>query len=114
MPGGPGTRNFIGRIPVQMGTTATADTPYRGRLQLIDNQVDANSGTIRLRASIDNRDGSLLPGQFVRVRMGQARTSRALLVSDRAVGTDSRTRSSCWWSAKATRRSTARSPWAPL
>lgn len=88
MPGGSSARALIERIPVQMGTTATVDTPFRGRLQLIDNQVDARSGTIRLRASVDNHDGSLIPGQFVRVRMGQARTTRALLVSDRAVGTD--------------------------
>jgi multidrug efflux system membrane fusion protein len=88
MPGGASARALIERIPVQMGTTATSDTPYQGRLQLIDNQVDAKSGTIRLRASIDNRDGSLIPGQFVRVRMGQPRSTRALLVSDRAIGTD--------------------------
>lgn len=88
LPGGVSTRALIERIPVQMGTTGTADTPYQGRLQLIDNQVDARSGTIRLRAAFDNRDGNLIPGQFARVRMGQARTSRAVLVSERAVGTD--------------------------
>jgi multidrug efflux system membrane fusion protein len=71
-----------------MGTGASSDTPYVGRLQLIDNQVDASSGTIRLRAAFDNQDGALIPGQFARVRMGQARTSRAVLVTDRAVGTD--------------------------
>jgi multidrug efflux system membrane fusion protein len=76
------------RIPVQMGTSATADTPFKGTLQLVDNQVDAKSGTVRVRAVFDNKDGSLLPGQFARVRMGQARTSSALLVNERAVGTD--------------------------
>lgn len=76
------------RIPVQMGTSATADTPFKGALQLVDNQVDAKSGTVRVRAVFDNKDGSLLPGQFARVRMGQARTSSALLVNERAVGTD--------------------------
>lgn len=88
LPGGSSARAALERIPVQVGTSATSDTPYRGRLQLIDNQVDARSGTIRLRAAFDNRDGSLIPGQFVRVRMGQARTTRAVLVSERAVGTD--------------------------
>lgn len=76
------------RIPVQMGTSATADTPFKGTLQLVDNQVDARSGTVRVRAVFDNKDGALLPGQFARVRMGQARTSPALLVNERAVGTD--------------------------
>lgn len=86
--GGASARQLIERIPVQMGTAASSDTPHKGRLQLIDNQVDAKSGTIRLRAAFDNRDGSLIPGQFARVRMGQARTTRAVLVAERAVGTD--------------------------
>jgi membrane fusion protein, multidrug efflux system len=88
MPGGSSARTLIERIPVQMGTAATADTPYQGHLQLIDNQVDAKSGTVRVRAAFENKDGALMPGQFARIRMGQAQTTRALLVNERAVGTD--------------------------
>jgi membrane fusion protein, multidrug efflux system len=88
MPGGSSARTLIERIPVQMGTAATDDTPHQGHLQLIDNQVDAKSGTIRVRASFDNKDGTLIPGQFARIRMGQAQTTNALLVNERAVGTD--------------------------
>jgi multidrug efflux system membrane fusion protein len=88
MPGGSSARALIERIPVQMGTAAMTDTPYLGRLQLIDNQVDAKSGTVRVRAAFENKDGALMPGQFARVRMGQAQTTRALLVNERAVGTD--------------------------
>ena len=75
-------------IPVQMGTSASTDTPFKGRLQLVDNQVDAKSGTVRARAVFDNKDGSLMPGQFARLRMGQAQAQTALLVNERAVGTD--------------------------
>jgi multidrug efflux system membrane fusion protein len=81
-------RSELSRIPVQMGTAATADTPYKGQLQLVDNQVDAKSGTVRLRAVFDNKDGTLLPGQFARLRMGHAKSSAALLISERAIGTD--------------------------
>lgn len=83
-----GARPAVERIPVQMGTSATSDTPYTGQLQLIDNQVDPRSGTVRVRAVFDNKDGSLMPGQFARIRMGQPKTARTLLVSERAVGTD--------------------------
>ena len=83
-----GARPAVERIPVQMGTSATSDTPYAGQLQLIDNQVDPSSGTVRVRAVFDNKDGSLMPGQFARIRMGQPQTARTLLVSERAVGTD--------------------------
>ncbi|RZL93861.1 MAG: efflux RND transporter periplasmic adaptor subunit [Variovorax sp.] len=88
LPGGASARSKIEGIPVQMGTAGLEGTPYQGRLQLIDNQVDARSGTVRVRAAFDNTDGALIPGQFARVRMGQARNDAALLVSERAVGTD--------------------------
>ena len=75
-------------IPVEM-TTATADTkPLKGHLQLVDNQVNARSGTVRVRAVFDNRDGGLIPGQFVKLRMGRVKTAPALLIDERAVGTD--------------------------
>lgn len=83
-----GARPAVERIPVQMGTSATSDTPHAGQLQLIDNRVDPASGTVRVRAVFDNQDGSLIPGQFARIRMGQPQTARTLLVSERAVGTD--------------------------
>jgi len=76
------------RIPVQMGTATSTETPFEGRLQLVDNQVDPKSGTIRARAVFDNQDGQLIPGQFARIRMGQATRGVALLINERAVGTD--------------------------
>jgi multidrug efflux system membrane fusion protein len=88
LPSGASARSQLERIPVQMGTAANSDTPLLGKLQLVDNQVDAKSGTVRVRAVFDNADGSLMPGQFARLRMGQARNGSALLVNERAVGTD--------------------------
>ena len=88
LPGGASARGRIEGIPVQMGTSGVEGTPYEGRLQLIDNQVDARSGTVRVRAAFDNADGSLIPGQFARIRMGQVHSETALLVNERAVGTD--------------------------
>jgi membrane fusion protein, multidrug efflux system len=43
---------------------------------------------VRLRAVFDNADGSLMPGQFARLRLGRAESDPVLLVSERAVGTD--------------------------
>jgi multidrug efflux system membrane fusion protein len=78
----------IGRIPVQMGTGTSDGAPYRGKMQLIDNQVDVHSGTVRVRAVFDNADGRLIPGQFARILMGQPKAEETLLISERAVGTD--------------------------
>ena len=78
----------VERIPVQMVTATSNGTTLEGHLQLIDNQVDAKSGTVRVRAVFGNADGSLIPGQFARVRMGQPKTEPALMVNERAIGTD--------------------------
>ena len=91
LPSGASARAQLERIPVQMWTGSlggSSDAPVAGRLQLVDNQVDAKSGTVRVRAVFDNKDGTLMPGQFARLRMGQAKASSALLISERAVGTD--------------------------
>jgi multidrug efflux system membrane fusion protein len=77
----------LGIIPVDLGTSA-GDAIRHGRLQLVDNQVNARSGTVRARAVFENKDGTLMPGQFAKLRMGHARTTTALLVNERAVGTD--------------------------
>jgi multidrug efflux system membrane fusion protein len=82
-----GARPAIDRIPVGI-ETAESDKALLGHLQLIDNQVNAKSGTVRVRAVFDNRDGRLIPGQFVRVRMGSSKSQDSVLVSERAVGTD--------------------------
>jgi len=78
----------VDRIPVEMVTSTTNGTVLRGKMQLIDNQVDAASGTVRVRAVFDNPEGTLLPGQFARLRMGQPDSEPRLVVSERAVGTD--------------------------
>jgi len=78
----------IDRIPVEMNTVTSNGTAFRGKMQLIDNQFDARTGTVRVRAVFDNADGHLIPGQFARLRMGQAKKEPALAVSERAIGTD--------------------------
>ncbi len=77
----------LGQIPVEV-ETALGGEARRGHLQLIDNHVDPKSGTVRVRALLDNRDGALIPGQYVSLRMGRPKAEPALLVNERAVGTD--------------------------
>jgi multidrug efflux system membrane fusion protein len=75
-------------IPVEMETVTNGGTRSRGFLQLVDNQVNPRSGTVRVRAVFDNKDGSLMPGQFVKLRMGRAQPQAGILVAERAIGTD--------------------------
>jgi multidrug efflux system membrane fusion protein len=81
-------RLAVERVPVRMDAPAPGGASVQGQVQMIDNVVDAGSGTVRVRAVFENDDGSLMPGQFVRLRMGQAKAEPVLLISERAVGTD--------------------------
>jgi multidrug efflux system membrane fusion protein len=84
---GANTTAMLDKIPVEMATAGGTEA-IKGHLQMIGNQVDAQSGTVRLRAAFDNKDGVLIPGQFARLRMGQAKTTPVLAVNERALGTD--------------------------
>jgi multidrug efflux system membrane fusion protein len=75
-------------VPVEAETVTNGGRKLQGRLQLIDNQVNTKSGTVRVRAVFDNKDGSLIAGQYVKLRMGRAKAEAAILVSERAIGTD--------------------------
>lgn len=62
----------------------TADA-VAGRLSFIDTSVEPGSGTVRARATFDNADGRIVPGQFVRVRVDGVAEPDAVSVSRRAV-----------------------------
>ncbi len=77
----------LDQVPVEI--LAAGDGPsMKGRLQLVNNEVDEASGTVRVRAQLDNPDGRLIPGQFVRIRIGDPGAGEKLAISERAVGTD--------------------------
>src|SRR5690606_9743760 len=78
----------VNRIPVTMGLSSEEGYPRQGHVQAFDNRIDNGSGTIRVRAVFDNANGTLTPGMFARVRTGDANAKNALLIDDRAVGTD--------------------------
>jgi multidrug efflux system membrane fusion protein len=81
-----GKRGNPDQIPVEMSTSD--GTTAKGNIQLIDNQVNGQSGTIRVRATFNNDDGRLIPGQFARLRMGQPKKQMVVMVDERAIGTD--------------------------
>ena len=82
------TRTAEASLPIQIALSDDAAFEREGKLTFLDNQVDPATGTIRGRATIGNKDGSLTPGLFARVRLPGGGAYRGLLVQDRAVGTD--------------------------
>jgi multidrug efflux system membrane fusion protein len=73
---------------VQMGLSNEQGFPHVGAISFIDNQIDPRTGTIRARAAFDNQDGFLTPGLFARVKLLGHDHYQAVLVDDRAIGTD--------------------------
>jgi multidrug efflux system membrane fusion protein len=62
--------------------------PHTGRIDFVDNQLRAGSGTIRLRAVFDNADARYTPGLYVRIQLRSDSREPRALVDDRAIGTD--------------------------
>jgi multidrug efflux system membrane fusion protein len=71
-----------------MGLANESGFPHRGRMTFVDNQLNPQTGTIRARAIFDNKTGQFTPGLFARLQLVGSGTFQAILISDRAVGTD--------------------------
>lgn len=76
------------QAPVFLGLAHEDGFPRAGRVSSVDNHIDASSGTIRVRAVFDNRDGLLLPGLYARIRLGGNLPREAVLIDEKAIGTD--------------------------
>lgn len=75
-------------LPVNLGLSGEEDYPRDGRIHSVDNRLDTTSGTIRVRAVFDNADARLVPGLYARIRLGGGQERQALLITEKAVGTD--------------------------
>jgi multidrug efflux system membrane fusion protein len=82
-----GERN-VSRNPVRVGLADEPGFPHVGTVDFTDNQVDAKTGTIRVRAVLANPDHVFTPGLFARVQLEGSGEFRALLIDDKAVLTD--------------------------
>ena len=61
-----------------------------GKVYVIDNQVDAAIGAVKVKAQVDNKDDSLLPGQFVHLQLKAGTLKDVLVVPSQAVVTNQR------------------------
>jgi RND family efflux transporter MFP subunit len=73
------------KLEVAIARSEDNGFPQRGVVDFVDNQVDPATGSMRLRAVVDNKDGFLTPGMFVRIRLALGPPHHALLIPTRAV-----------------------------
>jgi membrane fusion protein, multidrug efflux system len=82
-----------GQLPFYVGLSGEDGFPHEGRINFVNNQVNAGTGSITVRGSVANpkpEGGTrvISPGMFVRVRLPIGKPHPALLVIDRALGSD--------------------------
>ncbi len=75
---------------VTVGLSHGRDFPYEGTIDFAELGVDPSTGKQLRRAVIENKDGALLPGLFVRVRIPVGDETPQLMVVDRSIATDQR------------------------
>src|SRR6201996_5571889 len=74
--------------PVRVGLSNEQGFPHEGYMDFVDNQLDVRTGTIRARAVLENKQNLFTPGMFARVQLLGSGEYDAILIEDRAVGTD--------------------------
>jgi RND family efflux transporter MFP subunit len=75
-------------IPAEMELADETGFPHKGYMDFVDNRVDPNTGTLRARGVFTNTDHTLSPGLFGRIRIPGSGKYPALLIPDRALGSD--------------------------
>ncbi|HHW3825963.1 TPA: efflux RND transporter periplasmic adaptor subunit [Raoultella planticola] len=75
-------------LPVEIGLVGEGGYPHQGKVDFLDNQLTPSTGTIRMRALLDNTQRQFIPGLFARVRLPGSAEFQATLIDDKAVLTD--------------------------
>jgi RND family efflux transporter MFP subunit len=88
---GKGATGMVGAA-VGVGLPDEQHFPHSGKLDFLENRLDAGTGTLRARAIVENGEGLFSPGMFARVRLQGSPEYQALLLPDEAIATDQATR----------------------
>jgi RND family efflux transporter MFP subunit len=75
-------------IDAEMALGNETGFPHKGKIDFVDNQLNAASGTIRARCTFPNPDKLMSPGFFARVRIPGTGEYQAVLIRDSALGSD--------------------------
>jgi membrane fusion protein, multidrug efflux system len=74
-----------GNLPVTVTMAGQAPHAQPGRVDFVNNSVDPTTGTFQVRATVANREGVLLPGQYAQVRLLMGTRPDAVLVPEQAI-----------------------------
>ena len=74
--------------PVYLALADDREFSHIGHIDFVDNRIDAQTGTIRLRASFANTDNQLMPGLYAKLRLAGSASFDGVLIDEKAIGTD--------------------------
>lgn len=74
--------------PVYMALATDNTYSHRGGVDFVDNRINGQTGTIRIRASFANLDNQLVPGLFARIKLVGSDSYEGILIDEKAIGTD--------------------------
>jgi RND family efflux transporter MFP subunit len=80
--------NGDGKVPIELQLADEEGFPHQGCIESFDNRLDPNTGSMILRAVFPNPDGRAVPGLFARIRVPLSERHPAVLIDERAIGTD--------------------------
>jgi multidrug efflux system membrane fusion protein len=85
----PSVRHYLQQGQLQVEVTIPGDSApaEQGELSFVDNRVDSRTGTIRLKATFDNTDNRLWPGQFISAVLTLTTLPEALVIPSAALQT---------------------------
>jgi membrane fusion protein, multidrug efflux system len=75
-------------VPVYLKLENETGFPHQGIIDFTNNQFDSGTGTLQVRGVFPNKDGLLIPGAFVTVRVAGTAPYQGILITDRAVVSD--------------------------
>jgi RND family efflux transporter MFP subunit len=78
----------MAKSPVYVQVEGEKGFPHEGVIDFVNNTFTSSTGTLQVRGQFPNSDGFLIPGAFVQVRVPGTPKYQAILITDRAVGTD--------------------------
>jgi multidrug efflux system membrane fusion protein len=78
----------LGNNAVVMALANETNFNHQGVIDFVDNTVDQQTGTIRVRANFANQDNQLLPGLFARISIAGSESYDSILIDDKAIFTD--------------------------
>jgi len=78
----------VSSMPVYLQLEGETGFPHEGIIDFVDNTFNASTGTLQVRGRFQNKDASLYPDAFCRIRMAGTPKHEAILITDRAIASD--------------------------